>query len=233
MPDGKKGRILLIEDEKKISDIVKSYLERNGYEVSVAPTGENGLAALKERPDLVILDLMLPDMDGEDICQAIREHSSVPIIMLTAKSGEDDRIKGLAIGADDYVVKPFSPREVVARVNALLRRSSREKRVLSFNEGRLQVDTESAEVFVDGKRIELTNTEFRILLALAERKGNVLSRAQLVTLAQGFDFEGYDRIIDAHIKNLRHKVDPDVKNPRVIKTVYGMGYKFIGTRDED
>ncbi|MGE5894932.1 MAG: response regulator transcription factor [bacterium] len=233
MAGNRKGRILIIEDETKISSIVKSYLEREGFGVTVASTGREGLVALKNQPDLLILDLMLPDMDGADICETVRKDSDMPIIMLTAKSGEEERIQGLGIGADDYVVKPFSPRELVARVQALLRRTTKRKNIISFNKGRLQINTDTAEVSKDGSIIELTNTEYRILLYLARRPGNVLSREQLMNIVQGYDFEGYDRIIDAHIKNLRHKVDPDVRNPLFIRTVYGVGYKFIGTSDED
>jgi len=229
----KKANILIIEDEKKISDIVKVYLEREGFTVTAALTGKEGIAALKDRPDLIILDLMLPDMRGEDICETIRQDSDVPIIMLTAKAEEEDKIQGLGIGADDYVVKPFSPRELIARVQALLRRTIPKSTVMSFNNGMLRIDTQTAEVMVQGKTAELTSTEFKILLALAQRKGQVLSRAQLVNVVQGYDFEGYDRIVDAHIKNLRHKVDPNVRKPSLIKTIYGMGYKFIGTPDED
>jgi DNA-binding response OmpR family regulator len=181
----------------------------------------------------VVLDLMLPDISGEDICETIRRDSTIPILMLTAKSEEEDKIKGLELGADDYVVKPFSPREVVARINALLRRTKREKAVLSFNNGALRIDADSVKVFIDEDQVDLTSTEYKILVAFSERPGNVFSRAQLVNIAQGYDFEGYDRTVDAHIKNLRHKVDPDPKNPRFIKTVYGMGYRFIGIPDED
>lgn len=229
----KKANVLIIEDERKISDIVKVYLEREGFAVTAAFTGKEGIAALKDRPDLIILDLMLPDMRGEDICETIRQDSDVPIIMLTAKAEEEDKIQGLGLGADDYVVKPFSPRELIARVQALLRRTIPKSTVMSFNNGSLRIDTRTAEVTVKGKATELTSTEFKILLALAQRKGQVLSRAQLVNVVQGYDFEGYDRIVDAHIKNLRHKIDPNVRKPGLIKTIYGMGYKFIGTPDED
>lgn len=229
----KRANILIIEDERKISDIVKAYLEREGFMVTAAFSGKEGLAALKDRHDLIILDLMLPDMRGEDICETIRQDSDVPIIMLTAKAEEEEKIRGLGIGADDYVVKPFSPRELIARVQALLRRTIPKSTVMSFNNGTLRIDTKTSEVAVKGQITELTTTEFKILLALAQRKGQVLSRAQLVNVVQGYDFEGYDRIVDAHIKNLRHKIDPNVRNPSLIKTIYGMGYKFIGSPDED
>jgi DNA-binding response OmpR family regulator len=227
------GRILIVEDEKKISDIVKSYLEREGYEVTAAATGESALKFIRDAYDLVILDLKLPDIDGETICEAIREVSDMPVIMLTAKSAEDDRVRGLCLGADDYVVKPFSARELVARVKAHLRRSRKdENRELSFNRGSLIIDTLSLEVRKDGKGLALTNTEFRILLSLAERPNIVFTRLQLINIVQGFDFEGFDRVVDAHIKNIRHKIEDDPQKGTFIKTVYGMGYKFIGEPDK-
>lgn len=228
-----KETILVIEDERKIVDIVRAYLEREGYEVRHAATGAEALSLLRERFALVLLDLMLPDMQGEDICRFIRENSDVPVIMLTAKSGEEDRIRGLGIGADDYVVKPFSPRELVARVKALLRRASKaRKKEYSFNSGTLRISVDAREVFVQDRQMVLTPTEFRILTAFTENPGRIFSRDQLATIAQGFDFEGYDRTIDAHVKNLRHKIEKDSKNPEFIKTVYGIGYRFIGTGDE-
>ena len=227
-------KILIVEDEKKISDIVRAYLEKEGYKVSLAETGKAALKSLKESPDLVILDLMLPDMQGEELCKIIREGSDVPVIMLTAKSGEEDRIKGLGIGADDYVIKPFSPRELVARVKAHLRRTVRARRkIYSYNNGGLRIDIENHEAFREGIPIVLTPTEFRILVSLAENPGRVLSRDQLVNIVLGYDFEGYDRTIDAHVKNLRHKVETNSKSPEFIQTVYGVGYKFIGTLDEE
>jgi DNA-binding response OmpR family regulator len=226
-------RILLIEDEKKISEIVKAYLEKDGFRVTLASSGEDGLKALKKNPDLVILDLMLPDMQGEELCMIIRKSSDVPVIMLTAKSGEEDRIKGLGLGADDYVIKPFSPGELVARVKAHLRRVIKIRRkIYSFNRGLLKIDIENHEAFKEGSPITLTPTEFKILVSLAENPGRVLSREQLVNIVMGYDFEGYDRTIDAHVKNLRHKVEKDSKSPEFILTVYGIGYKFIGITDE-
>jgi len=227
-------KILIVEDEKKISEIVKAYLEKEGFRVSLAETGNEALKALKESPDLVILDLMLPDIPGEELCKIIRENSDVPIIMLTARSGEEDRIKGLGLGADDYVVKPFSPRELVARVKAHLRRAVKtRKKIYSYNSGCLKIDIENHEAFREGSLISLTPTEFKILVSLSENPGRVLSRDQLVTIVLGYDFEGYDRTIDAHVKNLRHKVEKNSKTPEFIQTVYGMGYKFIGTLDEE
>ena len=234
MDTGKQGTVILVEDEKKISDIVMLYLEREGFAVKVAETGQKALNLLKGGGDLVILDLMLPDISGEEICKIIRETSDAPIIMLTAKSGEEDRIKGLGIGADDYVVKPFSPRELVARVKAQLRRTKKTaKKAMSFNKGLLTINTENHEVRKRGGPVVLTPTEFRILMVLAEKPGRVLSRLQLINMVQGYDFEGYDRTIDAHVKNLRHKIEDDQRAPVFIRTVYGVGYKFIGNPDED
>ncbi len=234
MDAGQRESILVVEDERKIAEIVRAYLEREGYSVRIAPTGSEALTLLKERFELVVLDLMLPDMQGEDICRVIRENSDLPVIMLTAKSGEEDRIRGLGIGADDYVVKPFSPRELVARVKALLRRTGKiRKKTYSINGGNLRVDVSNREVFVKGKQIVLTPTEFKILMAFVENSGRIFSRDQLATIAQGFDFEGYDRTIDAHVKNLRHKIEADSKSPEFIRTVYGIGYRFNGTMDED
>lgn len=226
--------VLIVEDEKKISDIVRAYLEKENFRVKVAPTAAQALTLLKEQFDLIILDLMLPDMSGEELCSTIRESSEVPVIMLTAKSSEEDRVTGLGLGADDYVVKPFSPRELVARVKAHLRRAGKaRKKLLTYNLGALKIDTDSYEVIMHGTQVVLTPTEFRILYALAEHPGRVLSREQLVTIVQGYDFDGYDRTIDAHVKNLRHKIEKDSKEPEFIKTVYGVGYKFIGALDED
>ena len=226
-------KILLVEDEKKIADIVKAYLEKEQFRVTVAETGEKALSTLKEGFVLIILDLMLPDMAGEDICQAIRQDSDVPIIMLTAKSAEEDRIKGLGIGADDYVVKPFSPRELVARVKALLRRVRGAKDVLSFNRSDLVLDSARFEARKKNSPVILTPTEFKLLQCLAERPGQVFTRLQLVNVILGYDFEGYDRTIDAHIKNIRHKIEDSQKKPAYLKTVYGIGYKFTGQPDED
>jgi DNA-binding response OmpR family regulator len=228
-----KASILLVEDEKKIADITRAYLEQDGFSVTHAATGEQAVSLLKNPYDLIILDLMLPDYEGEEICSLIREDSDVSIIMLTAKSSEDDRVKGLGIGADDYVVKPFSPRELTARVNALLRRTKKDQKTLGFSGGALLIDVRSHEVKLNGKPVTLTPTEFRILQVLSERPGQVMSRHQLVNTVQGYDFEGYERTIDAHIKNLRQKIEQDPRKPGFIKTVYGLGYKFTGTRDED
>lgn len=226
------AKILIVEDEKKIADIVTSYLEREGFSVVVARTGGAALKELKNGFALVILDLRLPDMDGEEVCKSIREVSDVPIIMLTAKSAEDDRVRGLGLGADDYVVKPFSARELVARVQAHIRRARKDdKQELSFEHGSLIIDARTRDVRKKGKSVVLTNTEFRLLASLAEKPNQVFSRAQLISSAQGFDFDGFDRVVDAHIKNIRHKIEDDPANPTFIKTIYGVGYKFIGRPD--
>ncbi len=234
MDTGKREFVLIIEDEKKISDIIKAYLDKEGFRIRVAEDGSAALRQLREQPDLIILDLMLPDMAGEELCGLIRETSEAPIIMLTAKSSEEDRIRGLGIGADDYVVKPFSPKELVARVKAHLRRAGKaRKNQQSFNRGRLVIQTDSHEVILEGKPLQLTLTEFRILMALADNQGRILSRNQIVNNVQGYDFDGYDRTIDAHVKNLRHKIEKDSRAPEFIQTVYGAGYKFIGLPDEE
>lgn len=226
-------KILVVEDEGKIAEIVKAYLEKEGFRITVAETGQKAISRLKDGFDLVILDLMLPDMDGEDICEMIRKDSDVPIIMLTAKSEEEQRIKGLGLGADDYVVKPFSPRELVARVKALLRRAGGTAEVTGFNKSDLVIDSLRFEVNKKGKLVVLTPTEFKLLQCLAGHPGQVFTRLQLVNVILGYDFEGYDRTIDAHIKNIRHKIEDNQRAPSYIKTVYGVGYKFTGLPDED
>jgi DNA-binding response OmpR family regulator len=225
-------KVLIIEDEEKISGIVKSYLDREGFVVSVAPTGQQALDFLKRGYDLIILDLMLPDMEGETLCSTIRRFSDVPIIMLTAKSSEDERVRGLGLGADDYVVKPFSPRELVARVKAHLRRSQKkEAQTLSFNRGLLKIGIPAMEVRRGDEVISLTKTEFRILLYLAQKPQVVVNRIQLINSVLGYEFEGYDRVIDAHIKNIRHKIEKTPHQPMFIKTIHGAGYKFVGLPD--
>ncbi|MBL7031646.1 MAG: response regulator transcription factor [Nitrospira sp.] len=229
----KSGKILVVEDESKIAEIVRAYLVKEGFAITVAETGQKAISLLKNGFNLIILDLMLPDMDGEDICATIRNDSDVPIIMLTAKSEEDDRVKGLGLGADDYVVKPFSPRELVARVKALLRRTGGTSATLGFNKGDLVIDSLRFEVTKKGTQVVLTPTEFKLLQCIASHPGQVFTRLQLVNVILGYDFEGYDRTIDAHIKNIRHKVEDNQREPSYIKTVYGVGYKFTGSPDED
>lgn len=221
--------VLVVDDERKIRDLVRSYLEREGYSVLVADTGARALEALERvNPDLVVLDLMLPDLAGEEIARTVRSHSNIPIIMLTAKASEEDRVAGLRLGADDYLVKPFSPRELVARVEAVLRRSGGESgaTATSFDDGSLVIDRNAREVSVAGEPVELTRSEFDLLHALASHPGRVFSRYELITKVQGYDFEGYERTIDAHVKNLRRKLGDDPRHPRYVLTVTGVGYKF-------
>lgn len=228
--------ILVVDDEKKIAQVLRAYLEQEGFRVAVATDGEEALRKARElHPALIILDLMLPRLSGEEVCRIIRQESKVPIVMLTAKSEEEDRIRGLTEGADDYVVKPFSPREVVARVKAVLRRAygkeTAEEEVLRFDGGRLVIDVPRHEVEVGGKVVSLTPTEFKLLVTLARSPGRVYTRSQLTELVQGYDYEGYDRTIDVHVKNLRQKIEEKPEQPRYIKTVYGVGYKFEGDRE--
>ena len=219
-------RILLVDDEAQIVDLLRSYLRRDGFEVDEAADGEAALAAAaRMRPDLIILDLMLPKMDGREVCRRIRETANTPIIMLTARDEETDKLLGLELGADDYITKPFSPREVTARVRAVLRRGSRET-VEVVRAGDLLIDLRAHEVSLGGRRVELTPTEFRLLETMAGHPNQVFTRMQLIDRVQGHAFEGYERTVDAHIKNLRGKVEPDPKTPRYIVTVYGVGYKF-------
>lgn len=226
-------KILVVDDEEKIVEVVRSYLENSGYTVYAAFSGSQALEMYdKINPSLIILDLMLPDLSGEEICRKIRRRSSVPIIMLTAKVEEEDVLKGLDIGADDYVTKPFSPRQLVARVGALLRRVSGEtlplSGVLSINDGALVVDTLKHEVRKGQNIINLTPIEYKLLSTLVKYPSKVFTRDELIVLVFGEDFEGYDRTVDTHIKNLRQKIEDDSKNPQYILTVHGIGYRFGG-----
>lgn len=223
------GRILVIEDEPGIVELVKMYLENENYEVLSASDGLAGIEAWrKEKPDLLILDLTLPGMGGLEICRTVRAESDVPMIMLTARAEEADRLVGLELGADDYVTKPFSPRELVARVKAVLRRAGGGERRQTLSVGRLSIDVEGHKVTIAGKEAGLTRTEFELLRVMAEHPGQVFSRAQLMEMVQGYSYEGYERNIDAHIKNLRQKVEKDPRKPGLIKTVFGVGYKLEG-----
>lgn len=229
MMNAQPKRILLVDDEPKIVDVVKSYLERNGYAVAAAYGGREAYEKFeKEDPALIILDWMLPDITGEEVCRAIRQKSRVPIILLTARVEEENILEGFRAGADDYVTKPFSPRQLVARVEAVLRRAGGGPAALSFCGGDLVVDLVSVEVKKGGKPVSLTPNEFRILGALVQHPKKVFTREELIATALGDDFCGIDRIIDSHIKNLRQKIESDSKNPRYILTVHGMGYKFGG-----
>jgi len=231
-----KQKILVVEDDRKIANVVKVYLEGEGFKVIITDKGKDAVAlAEKETPSLVILDLMLPDMSGEEVCQELREIGDFPIVMLTAKSLEEERVAGFALGADDYVVKPFSPRELVARVKAVLKRAQRKDiyaaEPMSFNGGSLIINTRSYEVKKRGLTVNLTPTEFKIIVVLAGFPGKVFTRGELVENALGYQFEGYERSIDAHIKNIRQKIEDDPKNPLFISTIYGVGYKFTGKLD--
>jgi len=222
--------ILVVDDEARIVKLVRDYLERAGFAVLSARDGETAvLLARREQPDLIILDLMLPGVDGLDVCRRLRQESAVPIIMLTARVEEADRIVGLELGADDYVTKPFSPRELVARVRAALRRASGQIGPASIiRTGDLQLDTISMTATIGGQPVDLTPTEFQLLVTLARQPGRIFSREQLLEAIHGVAFDGYDRSVDSHIKNLRRKIEPDPRQPRHIETVYGVGYRLVG-----
>jgi two-component system alkaline phosphatase synthesis response regulator PhoP len=220
--------ILIIEDEPKVAQLARDYLEGGGFQVLAAADGTTGLAiARRERPELIVLDLMLPGMDGLDVCRVLRRESDVPIIMLTARSEETDRLIGLELGADDYISKPFSPRELVARVRALLRRAKGTVYQPGvIRAGDLVIDIDAHRLRRAGQHIHLTRLEFNLLQVLAQHPGQIYSRAQLLEKLHGVAFEGYDRSVDAHIKNLRRKIENDPSDPQYILTVYGVGYKF-------
>ncbi|MCW2278570.1 response regulator transcription factor [Heliophilum fasciatum] len=224
--------ILVVEDEVKIAEVIRSYLENSGYQVCIAVNVKQALDLFAQcRPALVILDLMLPDMSGEAICSHLRKQSRVPVIMVTAKTEEGDIIAGLEMGADDYVTKPFSPRQLVARVAALLRRSEEAlplARVMTFAGGDLTIDFQSHEIKKSGVLVNLTPNEFKLLSAMLRYPKKVFTREELIYLTMGQDFDGSDRIIDTHIKNLRQKIETDSRNPRYILTVHGVGYRFGG-----
>lgn len=226
-------KILVVDDEAKIVDLVRLYLEKSGFEVVVAADGPGALDAFeRERPDMMILDLNLPKVDGLDVCRAIRRLSQVPIIMLTARDDDADKLVGLELGADDYVTKPFSPRELVARVRAVLRRTGTVTTPVEvIVAGDLVIDTARFEVRKRGKLLELTPTEFKLLQVLAESPGRVYTRLQLLDRVQGDAFEGYERTIDAHIKNLRQKIEDNPQKPRYVVTVFGVGYKLQGKQN--
>lgn len=220
--------ILVVDDEKRIVDIVKAYLQRDGYKVLTAYDGRSALeVARREHPDLIILDLMLPEVSGWDVCRTLRKASDVPIIMLTARDETSDKIVGLELGADDYVSKPFDPKELVVRVKAVLRRyrPGIEPPTL-LRAGLLSMDVQRRAVRVGDQQVDLTATEFDLLRALMESPGRVFSRMQLVDRVQGDSYEGYERTIDSHVKNLRKKIEPDAEHPTYVVTVYGVGYKL-------
>ena len=227
-------KILIIEDEKNISEIVAKYLEKEGYTTIIANDGIEGLALFRDsNPDLVISDIMMPTIDGFEVLREIRLISDVPVIMLTAKQEEVDRLKGFENGADDYVTKPFSPKELVRRVMVMLKRTYKVieyKQVLI--EGELKLDLNKQKLYKNEDEIDITSKEFQIIYAFFKNPRQILSREQLIELAFSNDFEGFDRTIDAHIKKIRHKIEEDTKNPKYLKTKYGAGYIFGGS-DED
>ena len=226
-------RVLIVEDDPQTAQLIKLYLIKSQYDVRVANDGRKGLdMALNDEPDLVLLDVMLPEMDGMEVCRRVREESAVPIIMVTARIDEEDKLEGLGIGADDYISKPFSPREVVARVQAVLRRiEATSKRHGASKIGKLsakgvEVGLDSRIVTINGEEVDMTPTEFRILSYLMEYAGNIMSRDQIMINAFGYDYEGLDRTIDTHISNLRNKLEKRGVESKTIQTVYGMGYRF-------
>jgi two-component system OmpR family response regulator len=230
-------KILVVDDEPKITEVVSSYLEKAGFEPFSADCGTEAMRLFeKVAPALVILDLMLPDLPGEEVCRRLRLRSRVPIIMLTAKAEESDSVRGLSLGADDFVTKPFSPRELVARVEAVLRRSAGDSAILaerlSFCGDDLAIDPRTNVVRKRGVPIELTPRELRLLRILAANPGRVFSREELIERALGSDFGGSDRTVDAHVKNLRQKIETDPGDPRYVRTVHGLGYRFCTEGDE-
>ena len=217
--------VLAVDDEAKIREVISDYLKHKGMTVLSAENGRQALELFERRTiDFIILDLMLPDISGEEICRRIRERSSVPIIMLTAKSQEEDMLKGLDLGADDYIKKPFSLKELYARMQTVLRRSGKPSEVHHY--GDMSVDLQELKLFKKGEEIQLTASEWKLLTVFIKNAGNVLSREQLIEMAFGIDFDSYDRAIDTHIKNLRRKIERDPHSPEYIKTVHGMGYRF-------
>jgi DNA-binding response OmpR family regulator len=227
--------VLLVEDERKLRDLVRSYLERAGFMVLSTGSGAEALSlAASGSPDLLILDLGLPDVPGETVARDVRDAGDTPILMLTAKSDEEDRVRGLELGADDYVTKPFSPRELVLRAQAILRRGSQggESGVISYGNGALVIDEPRRAVRVRGAAVDLTPTEWGILVALAAVPGRVYSRFELINRVRGYEFDGYERIIDSHVKNLRRKIEGDQGNPEIVRTVLGGGYRLGLARDD-
>jgi DNA-binding response OmpR family regulator len=226
-------RILVVDDDAKTVELVKLYLSRDGYQVLIAYDGVEALRLAREtRPDLIVLDLMLPDIDGVEVCRTLRRETDIPVIMLTAKTTDQDKLTGLDSGADDYVTKPFSPRELAARVRAVLRRLPGEPRSVKIEHDELCLDFAKHEAWFAGRPLNLTAVEFKLLGVLAKEPGRVFTRDSLIEEALGYDFQGFDRTIDVHVLNLRRKLEPDPNHPRYIKTVYGVGYKFVGGDDD-
>lgn len=228
--------ILIVEDEKGISKIIKSYLEKEGYNVFQAFDGKEGLNYFEnEEIDLILLDLMIPEISGEELIKEIRNKSNVPVIMVTAKVNEEDIINGLKLGADDYMTKPFSPKELVQRVKTVLRRIEKynipRADIIKTTDGRLEMDLEYNRFFKDGKEISLTKNEFQIVKTLFSNPNKIFTREEIIEITFGFDYDAYDRAIDTHIKNIRQKIEDNPKKPSYIKTIYGMGYKSGGVDD--
>jgi two-component system response regulator BaeR len=222
--------ILVVEDEAKISDVLQDYLNKGGYSVTCLSRGDQVLPQIRRQmPDLILLDINLPGMDGTEVCREIRKHWSVSIIMITARVEEVDRILGLELGADDYICKPFSPREVVARVNAVLRRTHDKTDEKQIVVGPLFLDADRFQVEVAGQTVKLTGNEFTLLKTLMSRPDRVFSRAELLNRVQGYEYDGYDRTIDTHVKNLRKKIATALPDQELIVTVYGIGYKLTST----
>jgi len=220
-------RVLVVDDDAKTVELVELYLNRDGYKVLTANNGVEALRLAREsHPDLIVLDLMLPGIDGLEVCRTLRAESDVPIIMLTARTTDQDKLTGLDLGADDYVTKPFSPRELAARVRTVLRRLPGERGPDEIKHGNLTVNFVKHEAYLAGRPLNLTSVEFRLLGVLVKEPGRVFSRPQLIENAMGYGFEGFDRTIDVHILNLRRKLEPDPRRPSYIKTIYGAGYKF-------
>ncbi len=224
--------ILIVEDEEKIRAVIAAYLQRDGFATTEAADGMQALDRIATHSfDLIILDLMLPDISGEDICRQIRKLGSTPIIMLTAKTAIDHRIHGLSLGADDYVVKPFDPNELIARIRSVLRRTNPQELLadrLEYSAGRLVIDNQAKQVYVANELVNLTPSEFKLLLVMARNAERTFSREELIELVLGYEFDGDARIIDQHIKNVRHKIETDPKHPVWIRTVFGIGYRFDG-----
>jgi DNA-binding response OmpR family regulator len=233
--DAMAATVLVVEDERKLRDFIRSYLENAGFTVLSTGSGAEAITmAAAAGPDLVVLDLGLPDVPGETVARELRATSPTPILMLTAKSGEEDRIRGLELGADDYVTKPFSPREVVLRVQAILRRGTpaADSGIASYGGGELVIDEPRRAVRVRGAAAELTPTEWGVLVALATVPGRVYSRFELINRVRGYEFEGYERTIDSHVKNLRRKIEEDPGSPHIVQTVLGGGYRLGLARDD-
>jgi len=226
-------KVLVVDDDTKTVELVRLYLNRDGYRVLTAYDGVEALRLAREgHPDLIVLDLMLPGIDGLEICRILRNESDVPIIMLTARTTDEDKLTGLDTGADDYITKPFSPRELAARIRAVLRRLPGERGPDEISYGKLTLNFLKHEAYFNNNPLNLTSVEFKLLGVLAREPGRVFSRAQLIEKALGHDFEGFDRTIDVHIRNLRLKLEPDPKHPRYIQTVYGVGYRLSEVNDD-